>query len=100
MKNQRKTPSLFTFEVPARECGRLRSCFAPDFDDTSPLEVHTQQTWRLRCLLARTLEIGVSRLQTQTSRLRRKSKIRLISEEDHEQERCQLSAHDQLSPDR
>jgi len=38
MKRKGQEHSLFSFEVPLKESGRVRRCSAPDFGDTSPLK--------------------------------------------------------------
>jgi hypothetical protein len=50
------------FEIPSRDFGMLRGALHLILFDTSPLQVHTQQTLSLRRLLAQILEIAVYRL--------------------------------------
>jgi hypothetical protein len=52
----------FRFEIPSREFGALRGALHLILFDTSPLQVHTQQTLSLLRLLAQILEIAVYRL--------------------------------------
>src|ERR1044072_7807626 len=52
----------FRFELPSRGFGTLRGALHLNLFDTSPLQVHTQQTLSLRRLLAQILEIAVYRL--------------------------------------